>query len=100
MSEYPINNPHDKAFRELFGHKEAAQELLQKALPKDIAAALDWNVLELQPGSYVDETLRESESDLLYKTKIQDQDCMVYCLIEHQSTEDKWMAFRLLRYMF
>jgi hypothetical protein len=48
----------------------------------------------------VDEALRESESDFLYEIErvSGDESVMLYILVEHQSTPDRWMRFRLLKY--
>jgi predicted transposase/invertase (TIGR01784 family) len=47
---------------------------------------------------YVDEVLRERFSDLLFSVKIDGREAFVYVLLEHQSTVDDSMGFRLLRY--
>jgi predicted transposase/invertase (TIGR01784 family) len=42
--------------------------------------------------------LRGACSDILYSLKTTQGDGYIYCLIEHQSTPDPLMAFRLMRY--
>jgi predicted transposase/invertase (TIGR01784 family) len=42
--------------------------------------------------------LRPACSDILYSLKTTPGDGYIYCLIEHQSTPDPLMAFRLMRY--
>ena len=61
---------------------------------------LNWATLRLHDRSFVDEDLRESESDLLYEVEYAsgDETIWIYCLVEHQSTPDRWMRFRLMKY--
>jgi len=99
MSEDAVHNPHDQLFKEAFGHIETAAVFFQSYLPADLRARLDWNSLQLQPGSYTDEALRGRESDLLYTVQIDRTSALLYCLFEHQSTPDAWMPLRLLRYI-
>ncbi|MEM9445799.1 MAG: Rpn family recombination-promoting nuclease/putative transposase [Verrucomicrobiota bacterium] len=99
MPEFPIHNPHDKIFKSVFSRKDAATEFFKKHLPSELTQHIDWQSLQLEPGSFVDEILKGSESDLLYKVQIKGVDTWLYTLFEHQTQEDKLMAFRLLRYM-
>ncbi|HEX8699522.1 MAG TPA: Rpn family recombination-promoting nuclease/putative transposase, partial [Myxococcaceae bacterium] len=52
------------------------------------------------PGSVVDPELRETESDLLFSARLRGgKPLLFYVLIEHQSTVNRWMALRMLRYV-
>ena len=51
------------------------------------------------PFGGVDEALSNRHSDLLYAAEIGEQTMLIYLLVEHQSTVDHFMAFRVLRYM-
>jgi hypothetical protein len=65
-----------------------------------MAEALDWSTLALQPGSFVDRDLASLHTDLLYTSAWRGgAEALVYVLFEHQSSSDRWMPFRLLRYM-
>jgi predicted transposase/invertase (TIGR01784 family) len=46
----------------------------------------------------VEEDLRAYYSDVLYSVRTTEGDGYIHVLIEHQSTSDKHMAFRLMRY--
>jgi predicted transposase YdaD len=63
-----------------------------------IGYGLNWSTLKLLEGSFVDEDLRGSEADLLYEIEhvLGEESVWVYILLEHQSTPDRWMRFRLL----
>jgi predicted transposase/invertase (TIGR01784 family) len=51
------------------------------------------------PGSFVDEALRERFTDLLYSVELAGRPAFLYLLLEHQSTVDHMLVFRLWRYM-
>ncbi len=70
MSEETVHNPHDQLFKEAFSRRETAVGFFKSYLPAEIANRLDWATLQLQPGAYIDEALRGSESDLLYTVQI------------------------------
>ena len=95
-----LTNPHDRFFKEIFSRPEAARDLLQNYLPKEVTAVLDLNTLTLQPGSFVDTELQEHFSDLLYSITVQDNSiAYVYLLLEHKSRFDPLTPFQLLRYI-
>jgi len=99
MSEEIIHNPHDKLFKEAFSRREMAIDFFRNYLPSQIHTRIDWESLHLEPGSFTDEALRGSESDLLYTVQIDKHPALLYCLFEHQSSPDVWMPLRLLRYI-
>jgi predicted transposase/invertase (TIGR01784 family) len=99
MSEPPLHNPHDKFFKETLGRTTTAAEFFRAYLPPEVASKLDWDRLERKDGSFVDETLRDRHADLLFTVPWKEKEVFLYCLFEHQSSPDRWMAFRLLRYM-
>ena len=95
-----IHQPHDRLFRAVFSDAGEAASLLQAALPDTVRNSFDWRTLILVEGTFIDEDLRESQSDLLYEVEHVDTGLPVsmYLLLEHQSSPDPWMRLRLLRY--
>ncbi len=80
-------------------HASGGREgFLQLYLPAPFLAICELDSLQLVSGSFVEEDLRASYSDILYSLRTRHGPGYVYALIEHQSTPDKLMAFRLLRY--
>ena len=73
---------------------------MQAALPATVRDSFDWRTLTLVEGTFIDEDLRESQSDLLYQVEYVEtgQPVSMYLLFEHQSSPDPWMRLRLLRY--
>lgn len=90
--------PHDAVFRQMLMHQAVAKDFLQLYLPAPFLAICALDSLQLVSGSFVEEDLRASYSDILYSLRTRHGPGYVYALIEHQSTPDKLMAFRLLRY--
>ncbi|MCD6600444.1 Rpn family recombination-promoting nuclease/putative transposase [Klebsiella variicola] len=90
--------PHDAVFRQMLMHQAVAKDFLQLYLPAPFLAISELDSLQLVSGSFVEEDLRASYSDILYSLRTRHGPGYVYALIEHQSTPDKLMAFRLLRY--
>ena len=95
-----IHHPHDLMVRAVLSDLTEAASFLQTHLPEAVSQALNWSTLTLLEGSFVDEDLRESEADLLYEVEhvSGETSLWVYVLLEHQSTPDRWMRLRLLKY--
>lgn len=67
-------------------------------MPAELRVICDLSTLKLESDSFVEDDLRQYFSDVLYSLKTTTGDGYVHVLVEHQSTPDKHMAFRLLRY--
>lgn len=91
--------PHDATFRQFLTQPEVARDFMELHLPAELRAIFDLNTLKLESGSFVEDNLRQYFSDVLYSLKTTaGDDGYVHVLIEHQSTPDQHMAFRLIRY--
>ena len=95
-----IEHPHDRLFRAVFSDAKETADLLRSALPRDVSDKVHWDSLRLIDGTFIDDALRESETDLLFEAGYGDKvrPVRLYLLFEHQSTPDAWMPFRLLKY--
>ncbi len=87
--------PHDAIIKYTFSQREHAAGLLQAALEPEIASAIHWDTLELEKIHFVDRTLRGRYADLLFTAKAGDERLYVHVLLEHQSTVDPLMIFRM-----
>ncbi len=94
-----INNAHDQFFRTAMSNKQVAREFLKTWLPGELCQLVDFDKLEIQPRSHINALRQESEVDVLFKTTIDGHDAYLYLLLEHQSTPDPLMPFRLLKYL-
>jgi predicted transposase YdaD len=91
---------HDLFARYTFGHPERAAAELRAVLPAHVVSQVDWSSLRREPVSVVDPELRETESDLLFTARLHTgRPLLLYVLLEHQSSVDRWMALRMLRYV-
>ncbi|MCG6523220.1 Rpn family recombination-promoting nuclease/putative transposase, partial [Vibrio parahaemolyticus] len=79
-------------------HQAVAKDFFPPPPPPPPPPICELDSLQLVSGSFVEEDLRASYSDILDSLRTRHGPGYVYALIEHQSTPDKLMAFRLLRY--
>ncbi len=79
-------------------HPGTARDFIELHLPAELRAICDLSTLKLESGSFVEENLRAYYSDVLYSLKTAAGHGYIHVLIEHQSTPDRHMAFRLMRY--
>ncbi len=93
------SNSHDAYFRHVMARPENAASELRAVLPVEITSRIDWSGLQLQSGSFVTPELRSRYSDMLFRTRINGHPAYIYLLIEHQSTSDQLMPFRMLEYI-
>lgn len=96
---YRIPTPHDATFQQFMRQPEIARDFLQLHLPVELCAVCDLSTMKLECSSFVEDNLRQYFSDVLYSMKTAaGDDGYIHVLIEHQSSPDKHMAFRLIRY--
>jgi len=95
-----MSGVHDRFVRYTFSQPERAAAELRAALPSHVVSEVDWSSLKRESGSVVDPELRQTESDLLFTARLRSgQPLLLYVLLEHQSSVDRWMAWRMLRYV-
>ena len=92
-------SPHDELFRYAFQQVEHATGLFRSLLPPAVVAAIEWSMLRLQEGSFVDKRLRRQQSDLLYTTRIGRRPALLYLLTEHKSRSERWAVWQLAQYV-
>ncbi|WGL93997.1 Rpn family recombination-promoting nuclease/putative transposase [Arsenophonus nasoniae] len=90
--------PHDAVFRQFLHEKETAQDFFAIWLPNEIKAFCNLSTLKAESCSFIDEDMKGYQSDILYSVSTTKGDGYFYLLIEHQSTPDKLIAWRLMRY--
>ncbi|MDO1787318.1 Rpn family recombination-promoting nuclease/putative transposase, partial [Escherichia coli] len=66
--------------------------------PEPLRQHCNLQTLRLEPTSFIEKSLRAYYSDVLWSVETSDGDGYIYCVIEHQSSAEKNMAFRLMRY--
>ena len=99
MSRLAMSTPHDGLFKSTFSQIEHARSELQSLLPAALGEHVQWSTLDLVSGEFLDPQLAHLQSDLLFTVDIGARSACLYVLFEHQSTVDRFMPLRLLRYM-
>lgn len=93
-----LPNPHDTLFKKFLTDVEVARDFLQIHLPAHLKSYCDLSTIQIAPGSFVEENLRQHFSDILYAIKIAGQPGYIFCLIEHLTQAKKLTPFQVLRY--
>ena len=98
MRKNTTPTPHDLVFKTFLSTMETARDFIAIHLPPALLRLCDLQTLKLESGSFIEEDLHPYYSDMLYSLKTACGDGYIHVLIEHQSSPDKHMAFRLMRY--
>ena len=95
-----LHSPHDRFFNHTFKNPSTAVSFVESYLPAKVLALMNVSKLKVDNTHFVDESLQEYRSDLLYQIPLKNgKPAYVYFLFEHQSTPDSTMPFRMLQYM-
>ena len=98
----PLRHFPDRSIRHLFENQSHTRALLELMIP-GLASLMDFQRLVRVNRDFLPETLREQEADLVFsvpfRTDSGDREVLIHILIEHQSTVDDLMEYRLLSYM-
>lgn len=94
-----IRSPHDKFFKAAMSDLRVAKDFFDFHLPPSIKKTIELDTLAISKGSFVDPTLVESATDMLFTVDFAGQSGYLYVLVEHQSTPDKLMPFRIFKYI-
>ena len=92
ISSNSIHNVHDKTFRKILGNKINATYVINKAL--NLTRPIEEQEIEQYTNRYITNEYTDKETDIVYKMKNKE----IYFLIEHQSSVDYAMNFRLEEY--
>jgi len=99
---FPIREFPDRGTKWLLETPENVRALL-RIVAADLAEGLDFSRLEPVKTDFIPDNLREQQADLVFRAPFRDaaeeREVVIVLLIEHQSTPDPSMAFRLLFYM-
>ncbi len=75
--------------------------IFRNRIPKKILCRLDLRTIRLTKTHFVDQRLRHLYSDCLFSVRQRDgSQARIYVLVEHQSSSDYWMSFRIWQYVF
>jgi predicted transposase YdaD len=93
--------PHDEFFKRSMADLSIAKDFFTAHLPATVLSQVCLDTLHMEPSVFVDEELKSRLNDMLYRVKLynKEDDAYLYLLIDHQSTPDPIMPFRLTYYM-
>ena len=91
-----IHQPHDKLFKLSMSNLAVAKEFFIAHLPATILEKIDLNSLKPEKQSFIDDTYKTTEADVVYSVKIGNLTAYLYLLCEQQTTVAPQLAFRLL----
>lgn len=91
--------PHDMLFKVLFADPRRAAEVLRAVMPPEVVRHIDWSTLAHERESFIDEQMQGLQADLLFSAVMDGRAVKIHVLFEHQSSYDRQMSRRLLRYM-
>lgn len=91
QTKLPINQKHDKIFKEILDNKKEGVKLLNNYL----GLKIEEHEIEKYTRKFVLPELENRESDVIYKMK----EKPIFFLIEHQTKVDYAMPFRMLEYI-
>lgn len=91
--------PHDRFFRAMMTDPKVIREFFEQNLPANIRAVINFDSIQHEKESFINDKLRLQIADMLYSVEFGDQLGYLYLLIEHQNTPTELMSFRILQYM-
>jgi len=104
MTLLPVREFPDRGTKWLLESHRNVQCLL-RILSTSLADCIGFSRLHDLKTTFIPDNLRKQQSDLVFlapfldQTQDQEQEVMIYTLIEHQSKPSKAMGFRMLFYM-
>ena len=91
--------PHDASYKDFFSHPAMVASLLRDFVREPFVPEMDLGTLERLSGEYVGKGFTRSFSDTVWRAQWRKREwCYVALLLEHQSTPDPLMPFRLTGY--
>ncbi len=96
-----VSRPHDRLVKSFLTEPDLASDLFKNYLGDEWVELVDFDSLKGESTETVDRGLSELHADLRFSAKFKDSDeeLKVFLFLEHQSRPDRFMSFRLLRYV-
>jgi predicted transposase/invertase (TIGR01784 family) len=83
----------------MMSEPKVIREFFEQNLPANIKSVINFATIQPQKESFIDDKLKLQITDMLYSAEFGNKLGYLYLLVEHQSTPNKLMAFRVLKYM-
>lgn len=94
-----MNQPHDTGYKLLFSDPLMVRDLIQGFVDDPWLRKLDFGTLERVNGQYVTEDMRSREDDVVWRVRSGEDWLYLYLLIEFQSSDERFMALRMMVYV-
>jgi predicted transposase/invertase (TIGR01784 family) len=91
-------SPHDRFCRGMLSNLTIAKAFFEAFLPEPVKQRLDLSNLRQEKDSFIDDYLRQKTPDLLYTAPYKHTEGFLYLLLEHASTPEERLPFRMLSY--
>jgi predicted transposase/invertase (TIGR01784 family) len=91
-------NPHDRLVRASLEQPLIFGEFCRKHFSPSFFEKLDLSALQLQSGSYDSLDMKKLESDIVYSCRFEGLAYPIFIHVEHQSTPDRRIPFRIAEY--
>ncbi len=102
QEENTVYQTHDKMAKMLFSDRENAMDYLKTTLPENIQKKLEWDSLQLENKSYINENLKETFSDIVYSCNYDVAGLppvKISFLFEHKSQYVPYVHLQMILYM-
>ncbi len=90
---------HDSFFKQNLKNLAVAKDFLKAFLPPEISAKIDYSSIAIESDSFIDADLVKRYSDMIFRVKMDDRLAYLYLLVEHQSSPDPNIVFRVIGYV-
>jgi len=90
---------HDNSYKLVFSHARMVEDLMRGFVHEPWVEDLDFSTLERVNASFVADSLKARESDVVWRLRWSGRWLYLYILIEFQSRSDPWMALRIMTYL-
>src|SRR3546814_1560203 len=90
-------SPHDRYIRSMMTNPKVIQEFFESNLPQEIKEVIDFSSITPRKDSFIDDKLRLQIADILFSVKFRGELGYLYLLLEHASTPDMMLPFRMLK---
>ena len=90
---------HDRRYKRIFSNPYFLQKLLESFVRESFIRNLDFSTLKRVDKSFINSDFQEKESDLIFTIQFKKKTIYIFLLLEFQSTVDKMMTVRFLRYI-
>lgn len=90
--------PHDTGYKLLFSHPRLVKDLITGFVQPEWLDSVDFDTLEPYKSSFATDDLRQRHDDCIWRLKFKETWLYLYLLLEFQSSDDYFMANRIMTY--